>query len=391
MKLTAEQYIRLCYTIRKNDATDLINLEKEALKHRIKVIQKTVADRMDFDIPFSIINSYNIDSCIVPLNPNADYHHFIDIALFGYFHEFFSTMELDVPNLSVFYYRYLRRDICLSTNDEARAILYKPQAIYTNYHDVEHNGLLNKPTDIEQTKYKLMLQFYFLHEYMHYWIANPVREVVHNLSDIVVETLFEHLKNTDNSNFAELDRPFQKTMYNQYLHEWKNNSSFREEIYCDFQALLCLLELPGIYKREGIKIEVETIFDSVVSFLYIHHIIWLAKNNDNIAKIGDQIAFRINCISTLAWLLENEEYADSLCKILQKGNRFFIPIDLKLKPLYWEKQQEFYAQFTQILMADKEQVINNGSYVFPVFAQPKYEYSPEYLIRKNIPPWHVVR
>lgn len=389
MKLTAEQYVTLSYTLRKDNASDLIYHEEETIKQHVEAIQKQVADRMKFHIPFSIINTYNVNSCIIPLDSSTDYHHFIDIALFGYFKEFLSAMELDLPNLSVFYYRNLRHDICLSKKDEVRALLYKPQSIYANQHDADY-GLGRRTTELEQTKYQIMLEFYFLHEYMHYLVANPIRDAVNDLTDNVAETLLKHLNKMNNPNFAEADRPFQRAMYNRYCNEWNNNSCFREEIYCDFQAVLCLLELPGAYRRDGCKIDVETIFDSVVSFLYIHHIIFLAKNNDNPITIGDDFAFRINCICMLAWLMEDKEYADMLCELMQRGNRYFIPVDLQLRRLCWKQQKDFYSQLTQVIIADKNQVIKDGSYVFPIFEQPKYLYTPEYMEKNNIPPWFAI-
>ena len=103
-----------------------------------------------------------------------------------------------------------------------------------------------------------------------------------------------------------------------------------------------------------------------------------------------QLAFRQNVIGTFAWLMEDEGYSDVLCKLLQKSNRFFIPSKLQAKPLYWEKQQEFFNWFENILLADQEQIIKDGSYVFPAFAQPKYDLPPEYLKQQNIPSCYVI-
>ena len=161
----------------------------------------------------------------------------------------------------------------------------------------------------------------------------------------------------------------QTKLVKEYKKQWERNPEFREEVYCDFQALLCLLELPGI---SG-DINVELIFDSVMGFMYIQHIVWIAKNADESLKLGDPFSLRHNAIAMFAMLFEDEEYADMLCQLLQRNNRYFIPSNLQIKPMHWEKQQKFYKYCVQIFLTDREKRIENSTYVFPYFIQSEYD------------------
>lgn len=367
MILTIEQYAAQCFVMRKNTETDLINVNAKELVHDIRIMQDEVDNRMKFSLPVYYINSYNVDSCIISLNGNKDYYHIIDIAMFGYFHEFLSTLEFDMPNYAVFVYRRLRRDICLSRYNNEEALHYDPKEIFANKHDIIDNGLPKRYTETKEEEFKCMIRFYFLHEYCHYFIKNPIRESSNEIVDMLVETFFENIEGDNNPKFP--NKEIQQMAVNKLRNDWRSNHDLREEIYCDFQAIMCLLELPGISRR----ISADMIFNSVMSFIYIQHIMWQAKHIDKRIEILNQFNFRQNIIVFFAWLMEEDEYSDLVCKFLQKNNRFFIPTKLRVTPTLWEKQQNFYAWFTDILVADRVKDIKDGKYVFPVFIQPEYD------------------
>lgn len=367
MMLTIEQYIAQCFTMRKNTESDLININAKDLVHDIRILQDEVADRMKISLPVYYINSYNIDSCIISLSESKDSYHIIDIAMFGYFHEFLSTLEFDMPNYAVFIYRRLRRDICLSRYNDEEALRYDPKEIFANKHDIIDNGLPQSFTETKEEEFKCMIRFYFLHEYGHYFIKNPIREWSNEFVNMVVERFFENIEGENNSMFP--NKEIQQLVVNKLRNDWRSNYDLREEICCDLQAILCLLELPGV---SGI-ISADMIFNSVMNFIYIQHTIWQAKHIDKPIEILNQFNFRQNIIVFFAWLMEENIFADLVCKFLQKNNRFFIPEKLRVTPTLWKKQQNFYAWFTDILVADRKKDIKGGKYVFPIFIQPQYD------------------
>lgn len=386
MKITIEQYIEQCFTMRCPSKVDLSYIHEKEVKHNIKVIHAEVSNRMKFSIPVYYINSYDVNSCIVSLDTNQ-WSHIIDIAMFWYFQQIFNSLYTDSPNYGVFTYRQLRHDICLSKSNDREASYYRPDKIFVNEHDIMDNMLPCKYTEKQIEEYMCMVRFYFLHEYSHYLMANPLREASNDLADAIVEIFFDNVSTNNNPIFCtELGKELQKAMVKAFYDEWHNSQDFREEVYCDLQALLCLLELPGAYK----KITVEMILDAVMSFMYIQHVIWSAKHIDEPIKIGNQFAFRQNVIATLAWLMEDEKFSGLLCQLLHKGNRFFIPAELKIKPMLWQKQQNFYSYFIEMLLADKKKEIRNGKYIFPMFLQSEYVFSSEYRNQAGIPPWFAI-
>lgn len=366
MILTIEQYIAQCFVMRKKTESDLVNIHARDMEHDIRFMQDEVADRMRFSFPVYFINSYNIDSCIISLNEN--YYHIIDVSLFSYFHEFLSSLELDMPNYAVYVYRKLRRDICLSRYNEEEAFCYDINKIFANEHDIIDNGLPKRYTETQLEEFKCMIRFYFLHEYSHYLFKNPIRDSSNEFVNIIVEIFLENIEKENNPKFPS--KEIQKRVVNKFKNDWNSNYDLREEIYCDFQALFCLLELPGVYG----EISVDMIFESVMSFIYIQHIIWQAKNIDEPIEISNQFAFRQNIIAFFAFLMEEDEYSELVCKLLQKSNRFFAPTKLRVTQMFWKKQEFFFEWFTAILVADRKKEIENGKYVFPIFLQPQYNY-----------------
>ena len=191
MNLTLEQYIKQNCEFREQSNIDLICNKEGWLKHDIVVIHDEVCSRMSFSIPLHFVNSYDVNSYILPLN--GRYYHIIDIATFGYFYEFWSAMQINAPNYIVYVYRLLKRDLCLSKKNDTEAMLYKPKKIYLNCHEMKDNFGPRYPSSLEREEFKCMVRFYFLHEYAHYLFANPIRKASNALVDSVIEQLFKNL------------------------------------------------------------------------------------------------------------------------------------------------------------------------------------------------------
>lgn len=367
VNLTVEQYIKQNCKMREQSHAGIISDEIEWLKQYIEIIHNEICTRMEFRIPIRFVNSYDVNSYILPLNNK--YYHVIDMAMFEYFYELWSAMEDNSPNYAVFVYRYLKHDICISKQLDKMAMLYKPSTLYVDPYDIKYNLMPRYYTSKETDEFSCMLRFYFLHEYAHYLLENPIRNASNELVDTVVEELFRNLSLENNSHFKNnVEKEMQKKLVNAFKWEWEQSSELKEEVYCDFQAILCLLELPGLYSN----LNVELILNAAMSFMYIQHIIAMAKNIDDPIIFDNWFSFRHHVIAMFAYLLEDKEYSRMLCRLLQKYNRYFRPYDLQMRPMDWRKQQIFYMYCIPIFRADKEKKIEKSSYVFPCYIQTEF-------------------
>lgn len=389
VELTIDDYINQCFTIRSVSDFVFGNIQTDNLKKDIITIYHEVSNRMKFSIPINFINSYDVSSCIVSFDPDNghNFYHIIDLAMFGYFHKFLKVLEQDVPNYAVFAYRLLRKDVYISKSDIYTASLYSPPVMYVNEHDVEVESLSHVFSEEMVEKYKCMIRFYFLHEYMHYLYANPIRESSNKLIDIIIESFFKSLDDKSNSRFnSRFGKQLQKCFYENSKSKWYNDPDFREEIYCDFQSIFCLLELPGATNG---KIGVDIMFDSVLSYVYINHVIYIAKHLDSSIETFNQFSFRQNILAYFAYLMEDKEFAQAICSVLKSNNRFFVQKELQCNRILFKKYENFYFYFCKIFESDLKKEIKDGKYVFPFFIQPKYKYTFEFLKENDIPEWFV--
>lgn len=333
MKLTIDQYIHTIFKLR-SDVT-------EDRKRNIEIIHSIMKDRVTFEFPLYHIDSYNINSCIIPLS-NC-YYHIIDHSMFEYFEWFLYCQEYNQLNLAASIYKSLRRDICISNGNMAKAIKYEESRFtYLTNYDLEKEKLYNR--DDFTKKYKIMVIFYFFHEYCHYLIENPMRENnSFDLLDKIVEQALA-LKRTQRSVFQQI---IDWRVLKNYKREYQKNLNFREELMCDFQALLCVLELADEYS-------VKDIIESVISFLYIHYYIWLAKARDESLSliIRNSFRFRISILFYIAYLLEDKTFSEMMCELLNSSNKYNDIKNLQCDIIPAQKYFDFHESYVSIMLAD---------------------------------------
>lgn len=353
MELTIEQYVKNIYSLRSE-----VDVDRKKI---IESIHAAVSDRVRLKFPLYHIDSYNINSCIVPLDNGANYYHVIDHSMFQYFEMFLSAFEYRQPNLAYLFYQLLRQDICISQNDVERAAQYKNPIMYMTDYDMNREmQRLHDPLDFN-AKYELMIRFYFLHEYAHYLAKNPMRQNTSNeFLDMLVEDAFENMEGLDVASITNsiihkaVLRIARKKQLSKYRSEYHSNPNFREEIDCDFQAIFCLLELAG-------RFNVATIIESAITMIYMQYYVWMAKRVDNKREWGNIFHFRLNLLAFFAYQLEDKEYSDLMCQILNSGNRYNNLTNLQCSQIDTDKHQRFYLDFARIHLADKKRKKSNSS------------------------------
>lgn len=360
MKLTIDDYIKISYKLR-DDLDSGINkaFDWALTEYNLRVVENQVADRNQFHIPTKYIKSYDINSKIVPLNNDEELYHIIDLSMFEYFGKFLECMSYDMPNYAVFFYRWLRHDLCVSAGEMERARKYEPQNIPLNMHEMQFmsDRVMTKQ---EMNEYSLMVMFYFLHEYVHYLTAKPIRTAGTYVVEIIADTFLQQKSSGSKDALTEyIGQVFRQ----EYRRKWEQSTELREEVNCDIQALLCLFELPGLTNNE---FSTEIILNAAYSFLTIQHIVYTAKHIDEELTIGNDFTFRQNIIATFAWLLEDEDYAKMIGEMMKKSNRFFVEGQLKTPPIFFKKQSKFWNLFANIFTADIQQQ-HNEDYLFPLF------------------------
>ena len=362
MNLSIDQYLDSTYTPRNDSGKEnKLDFNWDVINRNIKAVQSDAAKRMGFDIKTKYIKAYDVDSTIVSLNDGKDFYHIIDLSMFGYFDRFYQCFKYVTPNIAVFYYRWLRYDLCLAQNDYDRANKYMPEYLYINEYEADLDYKMLNSSDsvnasIQWDEYRLMYTFYCLHEYIHYLLRNPVRESTNALTEIIVDSYLSNgLNHAGDTLFDKMSSIFAM----QFKRNWEGSEDFREEVTCDFQALLCLLELPGF---TGGLVTTQDIFYAVENALYVQNIIYVAKHIDEPITLADDFALRRTIIAHFAFMLEDGEFAELLNAALSKFNRFYVKGDLKTPELSFDKQSNLWNMFCHIFTADK-----NGDYNFPKF------------------------
>lgn len=352
MELTIEQYVQQIYTIRSN--------LDETTKYNIETIHSEVADRMTFEIPLHHINAFDVNTCIVTLDKGKHYYHIVDHSMFDYFIELLGAFEGRQPHLASAIYSQLRHDICMSQQDEVKAQKYQIP-IYVTPYDLEvEKERESNPIDLTN-RFSFMARFYFLHEYAHFLIVNPVRKntnfaFVDGLIDIFVENMIDHSKSLSrkqgNNGFDDI----YISMILNYQKEYRNNIKFREEIICDIQSIFVLLELAEHFSTK-------LIFESILAFVYTQYFVWLAKRMDKDLELGNIFHFRINVLVHFAYMLEDTDFSNAMCSILNSNNRFLNLSNIQCEPIDLDKFQKFYEAYTKLMLLDRQDKLSGASFV----------------------------
>lgn len=346
MNVSIEDYIASSLCIRKEVSVDR--------KERVAQIHTEVAQRVCISFPLIQFDSYNVHSCIVPLpnNNKVEYYTLIDHSMLEFAERLLYCLETDQPNLAVVAYRQLRENIAVANSNKAEEEFYKIRCIYVSKQDLQKEiAFLNRdPAEkaFFEEKYTMMLRFHFLHEYAHYLCKNPIstEEGLKMLTDIVVKDFFSRMRSRIKNTKNWINKWALKKELVSFRQEYSNNAGFREELLCDIAAANCLLELSTFMSPKEI-------IDSIITYLNVQYAIWLAKNPETAFDPGNIIKFRINIFITLADLLNDQEFANVLAVMINRGNRFAKDLDLYCENLDTTKHEQFHENIVKIVLLDK--------------------------------------
>lgn len=349
MKPTINDYIKASFVERA---------EAEELKRKvIDNLHNQVADRITFSLPLVQINSYNVQSCIVQLDENEknSYYNILDHSMLDFCEWFLLALEYNQPNLVVATYRELKRYICIANSDIQGAEFYQlTKVFYTDYELERENHSMSSGIQLSE-KYEMMIRFHFLHEYGHYLINQPLRDYSSSVEilDIIVGALFNDMDNKrlDNPQFSpeqnDTLNKLKPKLLEYYRKEYAENTTFKEEVLCDFQAVLCLLELSNDYSPQ-------MIIESAIMYLYVQYAIWLAKASENEPRIGEILHFRINFLFEFADFLNDKDIADSLAERLNRDNRYSSVKTTHCDAIDYMKYHRFYNALATTLFSEKK-------------------------------------
>ena len=349
MNPTIHDYIRAAFMTRR---------EVEEIKQGIVTeIHNQVTNRITFSFPLIQIDTYNVQSYIVQLDANDKtcYYNILDHSMLDFCEWFLLALEYNQPNLVVAAYKELKRYICIANSDLRGAEYYQLTKIFYTEYDLEReNDLMDDGISLCE-KYEMMLRFHFLHEYGHYLVKEPVRDYSSavGILDIIAESLLKDMetKRLNNPYFSDEQNGILNNLkikqLKYYKNEYKNNPNFKEEVLCDFQAVLCLLELSNY-------VSPQIIIESAIMYLYVQYAIWLAKESESDPHIGEIMHFRINMLFKLADFLNDEEIALALANKINKSNGFVSIKTTYCESIDYSKYHHFYTTLSTTILADKE-------------------------------------
>ena len=340
----------------------MVRKEVEGIKQSIVTkIHDQVTNRITFSFPLIQIDTYNVQSYIVQLDANdkTSYYNILDHSMLDFCEWFLLALEYNQPNLVVAAYKELKRYICIANSDLRGAEYYQLTKIfYTNYELERKNGSTDDGKSLSE-KYYMMLRFHFLHEYGHYLVKEPVRDYrsAIEILDIIAESLLKDMesKRFNNPYFSDEQNrnlnDLKQKQFEYYKKDYKNNNSFKEEVLCDFQAVLCLLELSN-------DVSPQIIIESSIMYLYVQYAIWLSKESESYPRIGEILHFRINMLFKLADFLNDKEFALALANKINKSNRFASVKTTYCESIDYSKYYHFYAALATTILNDKENKSN---------------------------------
>jgi len=349
MKPTIHDYIKASFIERAKT--------EELKRNIINNLHNQVANRITFSLPLIQIDSYNVQSCIVQLDENEknSYYNILDHSMLDFCERFLLALEYNQPNLVVATYRELKRYICIANSDIQGAEFYQLTKIfYTDYELERENNSMNNGIQLSE-KYEMMIRFHFLHEYGHYLINEPLQEYSSSVEilDTIVEALFNDMDNNrlDNPQFSQEQNDtlnnLKPRLLEYYKKEYAENTTFKEEVLCDFQSVLCLLELSNDYSPQ-------IIIESAIMYLYVQYAIWLAKESESEPRIGEILHFRINVLFEFADFLNDKDIADNLAERMNRDNRFISVKTMYCDAIDYMKYHRFYNALATTILAEKE-------------------------------------
>lgn len=334
MSMTIHDYISYSFKCRGE--------VKPETRMYIEEIHNQVIERMTFGFPLVHFDSYNIQSAIVslPTSSGEEYYNLVDHSMVKYICELLCCLEMNHRTLMQLLFISIKKSIATANGDEVAASNNYLRSIFLTERDLDIDEFWQSYmyNDEIQEKLRMMFRFHFLHEYAHFLTEKPLRAVNGEIFMNTVATAhFDKLMNRSRNVLYKAYTAYHKKKY-------MNDKSLREEINCDLQAALCLLELSD-------TVPVQLIMDAVISYLLMQYAIVVAKNPNELKRPSFGSTLRIGMMVTLAEMLGDKETSAVIAKMLNQGNRYLNLSDLFCEKLSIQKYQNF-LEAIRIIVAD---------------------------------------
>ena len=303
--MTIDTYIENAYYLKKT----AYNEDEKVVLEDWKICNRDVASRTTFELPIRFVNSYDLNSRIVPIKEHktTQYYNIVDIASWVALRSLLSSIVVDEPNLLKFTYMEIKES--LNHSDPRKSIFYSPKQIFLTNHELERE--IGYEEQIKRIEARLMIYFHLIHEYSHFLVESmPEKENV--LVDIFVNQLFRDIKENKIGGFSQIIHRHKLLDQFKALYD---NPDVREELICDMQGILLMFELSKIYP-------ITIIIESICAFLYVNIALMTIKSTCLPYDSLPLFYMRLNILIEVADFLSDKQGADTFAKILNKNNRF---------------------------------------------------------------------
>ena len=285
--MTINDYIKSTrFQISEIDATD----EKQ-LRYLFSVVSNRVLNK---DVELELCSTANMQSCLVSLE--KEYLVFDVVSLF-FIKELFSIVSSKSWLMLDFQYNYIRELSSFQHGDIYNNYKYNEQfKIIPAYMPSSYIEFMEDSNSSNQINFVIL--FVFLHELMHKYINAGKKEAAINY---LVDDAVERIIKTE-------------TRYTEWGHSGKLQISDQliNEMYCDANAMMCLLELDHILPHEYI---INSCFSAIIFSWAVNHAN-VQYYNDRLKFATEKSTAAYARVGVLNWILDtitsDSEFAELL-------------------------------------------------------------------------------
>ena len=305
--MTIDKYIENTYYIKETPFTE----EDKLIMEEWNNCNLSVTSRTTFELPVVFVNSYDMNSRIVPIKENdtTNYYNIVDISSWNAFRMLLSSLIVDEPNVLKAAYMYIKESLFIAQGNPEKARLYSSDKIYLTGSEFSREYEYNKQK--ESLEGSLMIFFHLLHEYSHFRLKS-IQSRENSVLDVFVEKLLTDLEN--NKNGGSILAKYRHYLID-HLKSLYNNPDEKEELLCDMQGILLMLELSNVFP-------VKIILESIIAFLYVQMAFSIIKTSTSSGANLPLFYLRLNIVIEVADFLNDEIGAGIIAALLNKNNRF---------------------------------------------------------------------
>ena len=304
--MTIDTYIENAYLLKQSPYNED---ERNIIEDWI-ICNKDVASRTTFELPIRFVNSYDMNSRIVPIKNDGiiQYYNIVDIASWVALSSLLSSILVDEPNLLKATYMAIKESFLTNHSDVGRSTFYSPKPIFLT--NVELEREIEFDEQRERIELRLMIYFHLLHEYSHFLLKPKQKE--NTLVDFFVKMLFKDIEDNTIGGFSQM------ILRHHTLDSFKSIYDIpdvREELICDMQGILLIFELSKMYP-------ITTIIESIFAFFYVNIAFTAIKETCNYNTNLELFYLRLNVFIEVADFLTDKRGADLIANSLNNSNRF---------------------------------------------------------------------